>query len=148
MAHFTRLFEANGPRMMALFHVSHPRYVALQAAGVSPPEPFRGTALLDTGADGTCVDPAVLDYLGLHPRGLARMLTPSTGDEYHRALEFDVGIIIPPAKPEDAALILSAQRVTQSTLLGSGIHALIGRDVLQHCIFHYEGAVGFFSLAW
>ena len=76
------------------------------------------------------------------------MLTPSTGDDYHRATEFDVSIIIPPAKQEDTALVLSAQRVTRSTLLRSGIHALIGRDVLQHCIFHYEGAVGFFSLAW
>ena len=33
-------------------------------------------------------------------------------------------------------------------LLSQGFHALIGRDILRNCVFHYNGSTGLFTLAF
>ncbi len=38
--------------------------------------------------------------------------------------------------------------VVAAVLLPQGFHALIGRDVLSHCLLTYDGASGLFSLAY
>ena len=149
MPHFTRQFHNHAPVVDAVFHISEPRLRLLTAGGREPPRPVVGQALLDTGAGCTCVDPAVTYALGLEPRGVEDVYTPSTGDDPHTTTQYDLSIIIPPASAQDAPLVLKAFPVIHSELLRvHGLHALIGRDVLRRCIFHYEGAVEFFSLAW
>ena len=104
--------------------------------------------MLDTGASCSCLDPVVANYLGLMGRGIADIVTPSTGQNPHTATEHDMAIVIPPALPEDMPLIMECLPVIESELLATqGVHSLIGRDVLQKCIFHYNGS-GYFSLAW
>ena len=147
MAHFTRALE-DGPFVDAVFHISKPRANALSDRGVDLPRPLRGRALLDTGASHSCVDPVVTEHLGLEPRGQESMLTASTADETHTVLQFDLALFIPPRDSGDDPLALAALPMMHSRLLQfQGIHALIGRDVLSKCIFHYNGN-GYFSLAW
>lgn len=148
MAHFTRTVKAGLPPIVeAVFHISLPRLGALNASQSQIPDPVRGLALLDTGADGSCLDPEVVSHLQLNERGVTEVLTPSSGPKGHTAIEYDVGIIIPPGRQQDSPLVINCVPVMASKLLSQGIHALIGRDILQHCIFHYNGS-GYFSLAW
>ena len=148
MAHFTRRLEG-GPFVDALFHVSRPRANALQHSDTDIPRPFQGRALLDTGASHSCVDPVVTEHLGLELRGQESFVTPSTTDRLHTSPLFDLALIIPPGEMSGGdPLVLTALPMSHSQLLQfQGIHALIGRDVLSRCIFHYDGT-GYFSLAW
>lgn len=149
MAHFTRLIEAHGPLVRAVFHISNPRFKAMRSRGIPTPQPVVGMALLDTGASCSCIDPSVTASLQLQRRGYADVLTPSTGQEHHQTDEYDVSIIIPPGRQKDQPLILQAQRVVHAELLErQHLHALIGRDVLQRCLLNYNGTAGYFTLAW
>ena len=149
VAHFTRTVDLGAPPIVeAVFHVSKPRWKHLDQAHIGVPVPFNGLALLDTGASVSCLDPAVVNHLRLEERGIADVWTPSTGPKPHPAPEYDVAIVIPPGRRGDAPLVIDCLPVIESDLFSKqGMHALIGRDVLQHCIFHYNGS-GHFSLAW
>jgi hypothetical protein len=46
-------------------------------------------------------------------------------------------------------LIFPTVAIVASELLGAqGFHALIGRNILSQCLFHYNGAMGLFTLAY
>jgi hypothetical protein len=132
----------------AALGVSEARRQALAAAGqpVPPIVPIR--ALLDTGASVPCVDPRVIAALGLAATGMTQMITPSTGAVPHNAPTYDASFAIP-AAPNQAALFFATVAVVESDLLAAqGFHALIGRNILSHCLFHYNGAMGLFTLAY
>jgi hypothetical protein len=104
-------------------------------------------ALVDTGASSTCVDPSVLTALSLTPTGVVLLNTPSTGGTPHQAEQFDVALIIP--APVGPALIFRTIPVVASELLASqGFHALVGRDILDQCLFSYNGSIKLFTLAF
>ena len=148
MAHFTRTLELEAPIVNAVFHISKFRLFTLDRLAIEVPQPVRGYALLDTGASSSCVDPSVTEHLLLEPRGMEDIVTPSTGDDYHTAIQYDLSIIIPPASSSDSSLVVDTLAVFHAKLLQpQGIHALIGRDILRRCIFNYNGS-GYFSLAW
>ena len=135
------------PVVRAVIHISVPRFQHLHNVGKSIPDPFVGEALLDTGASVSCIDTSVVEHLGLEARGIESVLTPSTGSVPVDREEYDVGIVIPPDNSPDDPLVQPCISVVRSDLLSQCIHALIGCDVLQGCIFHYNGD-GYFSLAW
>jgi hypothetical protein len=148
--HFTLQISPNGPILQALIGVSEPRRAALAEANQVVPKPVLIRALMDTGASCTCVDPTVLrDGLHLTPTGSVPVNTPSTGTTPHEAEQYDVALVIPPAAPGQSLLVFETIPVVCSALLDAqGFHALIGRDILERCIFIYNGTVGSFSLAY
>jgi hypothetical protein len=73
------------------------------------------------------------------------ILTPSTGSSPHPANTFDVGIVIPVATH---TFTIPAMQVFESSLNIQGIQALIGRDILNNCLFVYDGRANIFSLAF
>lgn len=149
MPHLRNKIGVNGPIVRAVFYVSTPRIDALRAAGQNAPRPFVGMALIDTGASHTCVDPVVTQELNLEVRGQDEVVTPSTGHETHRTAQFDIAVIIPPRNPGDEPLIVPVLPVDHATLFArQGIHALIGRDILQNCTLSYYGRREFFRLQW
>ena len=132
----------------AALGVSEARRQALMAAGQAVPQFVSIRALLDTGASMTCVDPTVITALGLAPTGMTQMITPSTGAVPHNAPTYDASFAIP-AAPNQAALIFATVAVVESDLLSAqGFHALIGRNILSQCLFHYNGTMGLFTLAY
>jgi len=138
-----------GPMVNAALGVSEARRAALQAAGQTVPDFVPIRALLDTGASCTCVDPSVIAALGLTPTGSISMITPSTGATPHQSAEYDAALAIPAAVPGQAPLLFPTIGVVESDLFAAqGFHALIGRNVLANCIFHYNGATGLFTLAY
>jgi len=129
--------------------VSQARQTALVAAHLPIPNPVQIIALVDTGASCTCIDPTVLQSLQLTPTGSTPMNTPSTGPAPHLANQYDVSIIIPGPGPGYPAFFSHTVPVVESQLLSAqGFHALFGRDILQHCLFIYNGTTGMFTLAY
>lgn len=50
----------------------------LTSRGEKLKSPVDVTALIDTGASGTCINPAIVDTLGLVSRGVTQIATPSS----------------------------------------------------------------------
>jgi len=149
MPHFTLPITPAGPVMALYIGVSQAKRGVLTAAGLSIPPPILIKGLVDTGASGTCVDPAHIQQLGLTPTGTVPVLTPSTGATPHSANQYDVSIFIPGATQNHPVFSLQNVAVLESHLTaGQGIDALIGRDILAHCLLNYDGASGLFTIAY
>ena len=149
MPHLTLARDpTGGPVVPVGVAVRQARREALVAARQDVPPVASIRALVDTGASCTCVDPAVLKTLDLSARGSVSVHTPSTGPVPHQAEEYDVSLIVPGAGTHHVPLTIDAVPVVAADLLVQGIHAIIGRDVLQDCILIYNGTVGEFTLAF
>ncbi len=149
MPYFTLQLTAQGPMMVAFVGVSEARRAALLSVGQAVPQPIQIRALVDTGATGTCVDPTVLQTLGLTPTGSVQVNTPSTGPNPHSADLYDVSIAIPGALQTHSPLIMENIPVLCADLLAAqGFHALVGRDILSLCLLCYDGLRGTFTLAY
>lgn len=149
MPHFTLQLTPRGPLLTAVVRVSEERRRALLANAVAVPNPVPIRALVDTGASITCMDPWVLNLLSLSPTGSVTINTPSTGSAPVTVDQYDVGITIHGSSASHAPLVFNTIPVIRTELLQTqGFHALIGRDILEHCLFSYNGSSGFFTLAY
>ncbi|MEA2560620.1 MAG: hypothetical protein QOH06_2124 [Acidobacteriota bacterium] len=132
--------------LSAFVAVSEAKLAALKAAEQPIPAPVPVRALVDTGASCTCIDPSVLSALNLTPTGNVSLNTASSGQTPHSADQYDVGFVIPNG---NTPLFLRTIPVVATELLAAqGFHALLGRDILAHCILVYNGDMGFFTLAF
>jgi hypothetical protein len=149
VAHFTlSLDPVGGAVISAYVGVSEPRRLALAAEGQEVPREIPVRALIDTGASCTCVDPEPLRKLELPATGNVPVHTPSSGADMHFADAFDVSMWVPAATAEHPALLIPALPVLSSDLSVQGIHAIIGRDVLSHCLLVYNGSDETFTVAF
>lgn len=149
MPHFTLQIIDGGPVLSAFVGVSQARAGALASANQPVPQNIPIRALVDTGASCTCVDPSILDKLQLTPTGTVLVNTPSTASQPHAAFQYDVQIIIPGGSAAHAPLWLPNVAVTASELVSQqGFHALVGRDILHHCVLVCNGATRLFTVAY
>jgi predicted aspartyl protease len=147
MPHFTFPILPAGALVDAFIGVSGGRMQALKQAGREVPQLQIVRALIDTGASGSCVDPAVLHDLGLTPTGTIQVITPTTGANPVECNQYDVSVAIP--APNGTPFAMATVAVTEHEFLNAqGFHALIGRDILARCIFHYNGQEATFTLAY
>jgi hypothetical protein len=106
------------------------------------PQSHVGLALIDTGASVTSVNEAPLRALGLRPTGVTEVATPSSPGSrqpvYPCVLSF-------PGTPLPA---IPFNEVVASDLTAFGVSVLIGRDILAHCQFIYNGPEGFWTIAF
>lgn len=117
--------------------------VQMQLA-VPPPQHIR--ALIDTGASNTCVDPMVLQALGLQATGQVQVHTPTTAGTPAVCSQYDVSLMIP--APNGLPFSVPTTAVTEHQLFNAqGFHALIGRDILARCVLIYNGQLSHFTLA-
>jgi predicted aspartyl protease len=128
-----------GPRVQVAIMVPDQIAVALTKQGKPVPPPVAGWGLIDTGAGSSCIDEAAAHTLGLPVINVASLCSAShTG---HPANVY-------PAKVQIANLPMgiNASQAIGAPLAAQGLIALLGRDVLAHCILIYNGAVGEFTL--
>lgn len=134
------LLVAQGPVIRVLLSISEEMQQALVAEGKPIPEPVAGLALVDTGATRTCVDETSARRAGLPTRGTAKMASASHP-------EHEVPVFA-------GRVILDSININTPSAMGvnlSGFHelvVLIGRDMLQNCLFVYDGNAGTMSLAF
>ena len=104
------------------------------------PTPITGLALIDSGASKTCVDENAITQLGVPPINQITVQTPSGAAQqclYPARFSF-------PGTPLPG---IDFGSVVGSTLAAQGIVALIGRDVLERCVFVYNGPAGTYSIS-
>lgn len=110
-----------------------------QQNGIAIPSPKIGFALIDTGCSITSIDDATISSLGVNPVGVRPVGTASGG---HDANLYPAHVKFPDTKIEiDYNSVLSAK------LVGQGIIALIGRDILSECVLVYNGTTGMYTFA-
>jgi hypothetical protein len=122
--------------------VSIYRQAALRRADFNVPQPVLARALLDSGASCSAVDPAIIRQLAVPPTGRTSILTPSTGAFAHECDQYDIAIAV--LSPHNVRFTVPAVEVA---LTSTGVDVLLGRDVLDQCLFVYNGPTGAFSLA-
>ena len=148
MPFITLQISPQGPVVRAAIMVSTARRQMLEAAGNSVPPPQNIYALIDTGASISGVDPSVLNVLGLSPTGETEIVSSTSQGTGISIPTYDVCIGIYATRQGDLHFISETIQVTATNLAGRGFRALIGTDVLQKSILHYNGADGFFTLAY
>ena len=136
----------DGPTIQVIVGVSKPRYDALTLAGIKIPPPQVARFLIDTGASGTLIDPSILQPLGIPVSGTGSMMTPSTGGTPHPCNLFDVSLLVPHGQ-NSYHMLTPCVPAIESVLSHQGIDGLLGRDVLQSCLFRYNGTSSFYILA-
>ena len=135
-----------GPVIDIHIGVSAPRKEALELAGITPPDSVICRLLIDTGASCTCIDPWVIDALGIAPSGFTTIHTPSTNaDSNHQCSQYDVCLCIP---HPGISRYFYAIPVIETNFAHQGIDGLLGRDVLANCVFIYNGELGFYTLSF
>lgn len=138
--------DADGAIVDLLIGVSDTRAAALRVAGLPVPGAVQVRALVDTGASCTAVIASVLLPFELAPIGNTTISTPSTGPAPVTCNQYDVslGLIHP-----QVTLRFGAMGVVECQALSPpGIQALLGRDLLAHCLLVYDGLSQRFSLAF
>jgi hypothetical protein len=149
LAHFTLQITQQGAILNIVIGISEGRRKALESLNLNSPDPIQISAIIDTGASGTCIESSVLKKLHLTPTGSTQMSTPSTGGKTVDIDLYDVSIIIPPGKDGDLPFSLGTLPVMcVADNSFPGYKALIGRDILRHCIFNYNGSINLYSLAF
>ncbi len=148
MPNISLAYQHGGPLIQVSVGLSKPHTDALIASNQLVPPWVTGTFLIDTGASGTCVDPDLVKPLGLAPSGAVMMQTPSTGATPHQCFQYDVMLYIPPAKPGELGHFVEALPVLETHLRPQGIDGLLGRDVLQSCVFIMNGPLGIATLSF
>ena len=108
--------------------------------GLIIPQPLSGLALIDTGADQSCIDEGVIEQMNLQAIDEVMVCSFEKEEEKSRypiRMEFvgtDIGMDIPViGKPIKA--------------IRPKITALIGRDILRHCLLVYNGTTGYITIA-
>lgn len=102
------------------------------------PPVVQATALIDTGASGSVVQAGLLAPLGLNPVGVIPISTPTTSNT--SCAQYAVQMIMPHGFIE--------LTVIEAPLQGQNIQALIGRDVLRHCLLIYDGVSQTFTWSY
>ena len=128
--------RAAGPRVQcALFPLEAPSEPPVGEAKSQA----TGFALIDTGAAVTCVDAAIARSVGLSFVDSGRMASATHASELVPifAGRLDVG----------GVFSVEMRRAYGANLAPLGFVASIGRDILESCVFVYNGADGSFSLS-
>ena len=148
MPHLTLEIGPNGPLVNVMVGVSDALAAALAAAGQPIPALIATSALVDTGASHTCMDPSLMRELGLTPTGRVKVTAPSGEATSHQADQYDVSFVIPAAIGETPLIFPNIPVFCSELRNRSAFDVLIGRDVLEGCLFSHNGATGLFTLAY
>ncbi|MEX0712024.1 MAG: hypothetical protein WD278_06720 [Pirellulales bacterium] len=137
MPSLTVSLQPQGPIVSIAVAVSAQRQDAMTKAGFQAPLPVQAVALIDTGASCTCIDPGIIQQLGLVATGSTSIVTPSTGAIPHQCNQYDVSLSILLDNSRFHRLLTLP--VIETDLANAGVQALIGRDVLSEGILIYNG---------
>jgi len=102
-------------------------------------------AMVDTGAECTVVKPEVIRQLGIEPIDVIQIATPAHPPilcyQFSAQLWF-------PGYSEGDYLGVSSEEIIEAPLEGLPIQCLIGRDILKHGLFIYNGEDQSFTLSF
>jgi predicted aspartyl protease len=108
---------------------------SLQQAGQTVPAPISGWALVDTGASDTCIDGGHAQQMGLPVIDVVNLTSATHVNTLQNVYPIRIEFAGVP-------IAIDAPRAIAANLTAQGLLLLIGRDVLQHCTFIYNGLAG------
>jgi predicted aspartyl protease len=120
----------------------------LRLARRAVPIRLEAKALIDTGAEVTCLDPKLIEDLGLPYEGPVLANVPAMdGVSFASHYDASLSILHPSGRQRDHFVI------TDIPVLELSLHVLdyqmiIGRDVLKECMFLYNGVGRRFCLKY
>ncbi len=109
----------------------------LLQAGAVVPAPRTVLGLIDTGASTSTITPELVADLNIQPHDKVQVTTPGRTVLVRR---YRIRLVFP---PNGFVVKTYALMVPLGT---TDLHCLIGRDVLAHADFRYEGRFGRFTL--
>jgi len=134
--------------VVVLVGVSDSRRAVLEKNGLAVPAPVPVRAQIDTGSHVTGFMPSVFKQLRIERFDVIPLRTPSTkpnephlADRYHVSLALVSGL----AKKHLPSVFAIA---SDDFVEEEEVQAIIGRDVLRHCVFQYFGPHGTFELGF
>jgi hypothetical protein len=101
--------------------------------------------LIDTGASLSALDPSIVSSLGLAPRDIVSVHTPTTGAAYEKRMSYDALFI---AGEEANEPLSKTIQVVGCELASQGFYAVIGRNFLEDFRFIYDGPRRSFTLEY
>jgi hypothetical protein len=147
----TTAIDPEGPLINVLIGLAASDVFSLRKAGRPVPPPHALRALVDTGADVSCVDPFVLNTViaaGIQPnRFLYTNVLAAGGVTLLPEYLVNLSLVHPSGDPH-TNMVLRDQPVLEQRLGSVGYHAVLGRDVLTHCVLVYDGPSNQFILAY
>lgn len=151
MTAFSLPIAPAGPIVRIEVGFSCGRRLALQRARRPVLNPISIDALIDTGADASMIEHGLLTPFvrdGMLLRGFVHVNAPGLGG-LAVSPKFLVGLqIAHPSGNRQFNLVLDAIDLVERSLGATEYQALIGRDVLAHCQFLYDGPTNTFSLTY
>ncbi len=108
-----------------------------------------GLALIDTGADRGVIDSTVVTALGLDPvrtEGAHGVGGRVELEIYNVHLSFPAPLLLEVDAKSQSKHDLESLNARVPPELGGKVVAIIGRDLLQHLVFFYNGPNGMFAL--
>lgn len=134
-----------GPIVELFVGITDARRNALTTAGAPIPNWISARLLIDSGASSTCLDPSIIQPLGLTPTGSVAAQTPSTNGVAHNVALYDVQLAM--MHPVNVRFF-DALAVAECHLKDQGIDGLLGRDVLEKCVLIVNGEAGHMTLCF
>jgi len=141
----TGLISPWGPAIDIKVMQTNQRVQALKKAGQKFSSPMVVLGLIDTGASLSVLDPRIIASLGLAPRGIVSIHTPTTGAAYQKRMSYDALFI---AGEETGDPLSRTIEIVECELASQGFFALIGRNFLAACQFIYDGPRNSFALQY
>ena len=132
--------KAVGPAIECIIAPSQTYIETLKISKEDLPEPVRVMALIDTGASSTVIQKGIAQKLGLSPKGIATISTPTSKDVTCEMFDVLIGF-------DRARLVFDGVLVIEAPLEGQEIQCLIGRDMLAVSVFIYNGYDNSFTLS-
>lgn len=130
------LDHAGRPVIELYIGVSSAEQQTLYAPGPIPPAQ-RVRALVDTGSSRTVVEKRYIDALGLDSAGDILLHSSTSGPEPVLTPLFAVSVAL--AGERTGFLAADLEILAAADLSGLNVQALLGRDVLNLCLLHYNG---------
>jgi hypothetical protein len=133
----TRPLAPNGAVVELLVGVNEARREVLQKNSFTVPERIRVPAQIDTGTEVSAIDAQVFKQLDIRPIDSVCVRTPSTAEASQSFPQYAVSLAL---DAEGIEMFLTSVEVIECVFApDEGIRAMLGRDVLAHCLFVYDG---------
>jgi predicted aspartyl protease len=134
------ILALKGPTIQVTVSVHRSIAQQLLQQGAPLPQPIAGRALIDTGASATCIDEGIAKQLGLPVVDTVQVATPSHASVQQNVYPAFIEVV-------GSSLVIDAPRAIGAALAAQDLLLLIGRDLLQFCVLHYNGTTGQITLS-
>jgi hypothetical protein len=130
---------SDGPVVDLVLWIGRAAAHALIAQGRAVPTPQTIRALIDTGASRTAIHPAALGLIHSLAGGTAKVRRPGSRSAFRLVDRHDVRLAFGGASDPSVGAAWVGIEAVAVIPADPSILALIGRDMLAHCQFVYDG---------